>query len=122
MTKDDLPKYNPADSDEALLPPEKQLPDYKEALAEQPTQGAVGFYHKDSGLIKCFLSSPPDVKSEWLDVYTHPPKQWQGLSDFEISELWGKSQNDVEGVNFGFTTQEHFFAGMIEAKLREKNT
>jgi hypothetical protein len=49
-------------------------------------------------------------------------KQWQGLSDYEISELWGKSQNDVEGENLGFTTQEHFFAGMIEAKLKEKNT
>lgn len=30
MTKDDLPKCNPADRDEALLPPEKQLPEYKD--------------------------------------------------------------------------------------------
>ena len=54
------------------------------------------------------------------DIYK-PVKEWVGLSDAEISEIWYKSQNDIEGVNLGFTTQEHFFAGMIEAKLREKN-
>ena len=48
--------------------------------------------------------------------------EWQELSDYEICELWSKSQNDIEGTTLGFTTQEHFFAGMIEAKLKEKNT
>ena len=54
--------------------------------------------------------------------YTTPPsREWQSLSDYLISELWYKSQNDIEGVNLGFTTQEHFFAGLIDANLREKN-
>ena len=56
-------------------------------------------------------------------LYTTPPsREWQSLSDYLISELWYKSQNDIEGVNLGFTTQEHFFAGLIDANLREKNT
>jgi len=88
----------------------------KEALAEQPTQEPM-IIKQDNGMV---LKLGYDDLPNGTPFYTHP-KQWQGLSDFEISELWYKSQNDVEGVNLGFTTQEHFFAGMIEAKLKEKN-
>ena len=64
-----------------------------------------------------------DSKGNLVPLYTTPPpsREWVGLSEAEIGELWYKSQNDVEGVNLGFTTQEHFFAGLIDAKLREIN-
>ena len=63
-----------------------------------------------------------NARNELLDLIHPPPsREWQSLSDYLISELWYKSQNDIEGVNLGFTTQEHFFAGLIDANLREKN-
>jgi hypothetical protein len=96
----------------------------KDAL-EQPKQEPVAWMETYKGepnnveFTRAKLDGWSDNKKV-VPLYTHP-KEWQGLSDYEISELWYKSQNDVEGVNLGFTTQEHFFAGMIEAKLREKN-
>ena len=48
-------------------------------------------------------------------------KEWQSLSDDEINEYWYQSNNDVEGVRLGFTTQQHYFARAIEQALKEKN-
>lgn len=50
-----------------------------------------------------------------------PVKEWQSLSDAEINEYWYQSNNDVEGVRLGFTTQQHYFARAIEQALKEKN-
>jgi hypothetical protein len=36
------------------------------------------------------------------------------LSDDEINELWKESCEDVRGLNLGFTTQQHYFAWLIE--------
>jgi hypothetical protein len=50
-------------------------------------------------------------------LYTSPPKrEWVGLTDEEISDLWCK----VSNTDF-VTIDTHEFARAIEAKLREKN-
>lgn len=75
---------------------------------------AIGYFYREA-------ISHSEVKNG-IPIYTTPlTRKWVGLSDEKISELWYKSQNDVEGVNLGFTTQEHFFAGLIDTNLREKN-
>ena len=50
------------------------------------------------------------AKQPDIPLYTHPPKQWQGLSDDELEEL----SSEEELMFWGF-------ARAIEAKLREKN-
>ena len=86
---------------------------------EQPTQEAVAYQptsQEQSVMHQAMIRS-----SKLVHKATSPSREWQSLSDYLISELWYKSQNDIEGVNLGFTTQEHFFAGLIDANLREKN-
>ena len=97
----------------------KSIQACKEALAE--TQEPVLYI--DGGGLDGHATWAQAIRCQDTDIalYTTPSREWVELSEAEISELWYKSQNDVEGVNLGFTTQEHFFAGMIEAKLREKN-
>ena len=47
-------------------------------------------------------------------------REWVGLTDEEISDLWSWSQSrEAEETA---TTQQHAFAYAIEAKLKEKNT
>ena len=48
-----------------------------------------------------------------IPLYTHLPKQWQGLSDEEILRIDGLECVDEEYIKR--------FARAIEAKLREKN-
>ena len=36
-----------------------------------------------------------------------------------INELWQQSQNDVEGMRLGYTTQQHYFAALVAAAERE---
>ena len=66
---------------------------------------------------ECILSSPPDVKSEWLDVYTHPPKQWQGLSDDEYIDMIIKANTPMKST----PDMAVEFGRLLEAKLKEKN-
>ena len=60
MTKDDLPKCNPADRDEALLPPEKQLPDYK----EQPISHSC----RSDGVCKCEQPTKEEILGKVFDA------------------------------------------------------
>jgi hypothetical protein len=53
-------------------------------------------------------------------VYTHP-HQWQGLTDDEICDLWTLSDKDIDGIDLGYTTQQHYFAALVEQALKEKN-
>jgi hypothetical protein len=85
----------------------------KEALAEQPTQEPVAQVNEGMGGIEWFVKPMPDDTL----LYTHP-KQWQGLSDEDIDEIWGdSSKQGISGVDWLVR-----FARAIEAKLREKNT
>jgi hypothetical protein len=74
-------------------------------------------------------SGNPDVTMSWwhepplpvgTKLYTTPPaaqRQWVGLTDEEISDLWC----EVSNTDF-VTADTHVFARAIEAKLKEKNT
>ena len=131
MTKDEVLKMAIEHGFKRVIEPpceyykatEEQIEAFAKALAEQPTQEPVGFYHKDTGQLKVVLSSPPDLKSEWLDVYTHPPKEWQGLSDDEIGSVVDDALRDWEGSEAKYYGNVYsYLARAIEAKLREKNT
>ena len=59
-------------------------------------------------------------------LYTHPPKQWQGLSDDEITSLeydhvsYETFDEGEYGTEINIYTKE--FARAIEQALKEKNT
>ena len=129
MTKDDLPKCNPADRDEALLPPEKQLPEYKDGdcctegcikcdarkvlaesnlvkvlnvLAKEPNQACKEALEQPTAEQSLLVQLPVGYRYQ-----TPPSREWQSLSDAEIEELYGDCSIE-------------YFRD-IEAKLREKN-
>jgi hypothetical protein len=58
---------------------------------------------------------------EWarkvMALYTHPPKQWQGLSDEEIDDVW----NNVQKYGISLSGVNDKFIRAVEAKLKEKN-
>ena len=39
------------------------------------------------------------------------------MNDPKINELWDQSQNDAEGMQFGFSTQHHYFAELVRAQI-----
>jgi hypothetical protein len=49
------------------------------------------------------------IRKEALEQPAQKP-----LSDDEINKLWKESCKDVRGLNLGFTTQQHYFAWLIE--------
>jgi len=61
----------------------------------------------------CFVMEPDPPHT--VPLYTEP-KEWVGLTDEEISDLWCK----VSNTDF-VTADTHVFARDIEAKLKEKN-
>ena len=133
MTKDDLPKCNPADRDEALLPPEKQLPDYKDGdcctegcikcdarkvLAE--TQEPVAYVDEFGNfefIMQMWMEEEPNVI--WTPLYTSPPsREWVGLSDAEIEEVYEKVSAPMGERRI---YEVHTLAKALDAKLKEKN-
>jgi len=68
------------------------------------------------------LGLEPPVGSRWEiePLYTHPPRrEWQGLTDEEIRDLW--SWSATAEAERTATTQQHAFARAIEQALKEKN-
>ena len=64
---------------------------------------------------------PPPHHKRNQELYAMPPKrEWVGLTDEEISNLWSWSM--TREAELTATTQQHAFARAIEAKLKEKNT
>ena len=93
----------------------------KEALAEQPTQEPVLYIDQDGLDGHATWAQATRCQDSDIALYTHPPKQWQGLSDAEMSEIfasigWVEKDNNLRDLGF----YNHSMA--IEAKLREKNT
>ncbi len=86
----------------------KALNACKEALAEQPTQEPM-IVKQDNGIV---LKLGYDDLPNGTPFYTHPPKQWQGLSDDEITRLYVTLRNGSDHKDF---------ARAIEAKLKDKN-
>jgi hypothetical protein len=96
------------------------------AALEQPEQEPVAMcrtWHKGSDQHAELL--------DWMDalealpdgehhLYTHPRREWRGLAEEEIRDLWFWSAT-VEAERTA-TTQQHAFARAVEAKLKELNT
>jgi hypothetical protein len=63
----------------------------------------------------CFSDVALDANVGWVPLYTtpQPQREWVGLTDEEISQLW-------LGTSPYFNEED--FARAIEAKLKEKNT
>jgi len=77
----------------------------------QPEQEPVAWMHTTATGDIYFRKKPHDKVFSPQPVYTAPPqREWQGLTDEEIREIWGSYFS--RGVEF---------ARAIEAKLKEKN-
>jgi len=97
------------------------------AALEQPEQDPVACirtWHKKNGDQHAELWDWCDgigslPEGEHL-LYTHPPRrEWRGLTDAEIRDLW--SWSATAEAERTATTQQHAFARAIEAALKEKN-
>jgi hypothetical protein len=97
---------------------DKEIIACKEALAEQPTQEPVAWQALCGDNHYACGPAEMDLKGYHSDfwqrpLYTHPPKQWQGLSDEEYTEIrLSQEQEDNR-------TSE--MLRKVEAKLRERN-
>lgn len=92
----------------------------KKALAEAEKQ-EIGDYE-----IKAMLDDIEWYQQEQRKLIDRikelEKKEWQSLSDDEICDLWSESSNDVKGcIKLGYTTQQHYFASLIEQALKELN-
>lgn len=69
-----------------------------------------------------FQQDDIDALPVGTQLYTtpQPHREWIGLTDEEISNLWSWSM--THEAELTATTQQHAFARAIEAKLKEKNT
>ena len=94
----------------------------KEALEQPTTQEPVASRFKLSDGNYSLHNNQYDFGEP---LYTHPPKQWQGLSDDEITSLeydhvsYETFDEGEYGTEINIYTKE--FARAIEAKLKEKN-
>jgi len=78
----------------------------KEAL-EQPAQEPVGVVSWHEGTVMGSIFPSSNMPKDGDKLYTHP-KEWQGLSDYEIEEAF-------------VHTLPYEYGRAIEAKLKEKN-
>ena len=78
----------------------------KEAL-EQPAQEPVGVVSWHEGAVMGSILPSSNMPKDGDKLYTHP-KEWQGLSDYEIEEAF-------------VHTLPYEYGRAIEAKLKEKN-
>jgi len=80
----------------------------------QPAQEPVAWITPDGERFRIRFSAPTnEVPLGWDALYTTPPQRpWVGLTDEEIIKI----HDAWTGKNIGFIT------GLVEAKLKEKNT
>jgi hypothetical protein len=84
----------------------------RKALA-QPEPEPVAWGNK-KGEFKVHQEADDAFKSTAIPFYTAPPKrEWVGLTDEEIENLWEMAQ--------AWNAPKHFYI-LIAAKLKEKNT
>lgn len=97
----------------------ERVEQYRMQMAAIST-AAIGYWkegdniHQDYNTIA--LRDVAKLYAKYSELYTAPPKrEWQGLTDEEIENLWNSNNWDI----FGFVIP---FTQAIEAKLKEKNT
>ena len=95
--------------------------------AIEQAQEPVAWYDSKSGWTEFHLFKPvrkpsaPD--SEWLPLYTTPPRQWQRLTADEIWKCNAAPSGSAVEYHICMAHQNVLdFAEAIEAKLKEKNT
>ena len=42
------------------------------------------------------------------------------MTQDEITALWQQSMDDAEGMRLGHTTQQHYFAALVEQRVRSE--
>ena len=91
----------------------------------EPEPVAWTYQHEDTGLTMCVLTQQVEPGFEknnprWqksTPLYTAPPqREWQGLTDEEITWLWSLA------VEAKLENMPRHFARMVEENLKEKNT
>jgi hypothetical protein len=83
-------------------PREKMFHVHKSAIQENNFKEHVNFY------------TGPAPSEDFVTLYTAPPKrEWVGLTDEEIENLWEMAQ--------AWNAPKHFYI-LIAAKLKEKNS
>jgi hypothetical protein len=88
---------------------------------EKVEAAAVEMIETPLELIKSILLKHNAAMIEVMrDRLAQPEKEWQGLTDEEIRDLWSWAMT-AEAERTA-TTQQHAFARAIEDKLRSKNT
>ena len=76
---------------------------------QEPVAAWDGAYQFEIGNLSVYKNA----SSTWKLLYTTPPRrEWVGLTDDEIYDMYNEPRSDAEMVEF---------ARAIEAKLREKN-
>ncbi|CAB4122078.1 hypothetical protein UFOVP17_54 [uncultured Caudovirales phage] len=99
----------------------------KEAL-EQQDENDQHWYNEGYGqgkfdaLMDAELAQEPSPMVRHKNGNFSPAPVWQGLSDDEICDLWTLSDKDIDGIDLGYTTQQHYFAALVEQALKEKNS
>ena len=103
--------------------------DFTEYTAEQigelfwlePESSDVEIAAEQSDNYASFLAG---VSFARANLSAPPKREWVGLTDEEITNLWSWSMTREAELFQPFTasTQQHAFARAIEAKLKEKNT
>ena len=78
---------------------------------EQPEQEPVAVFDEQQGSPVLLASAP--MLSDGQPLYTHPPREWVGLTEGDIWTLAANTMDSVLG--------RLHFARAIEAKLKEKN-
>ena len=74
----------------------------------------------DSAVEADKIRAARDAGLSVVPLYTAPPqREWQGLTDEEVRDLWSWSMT-AEAERTA-NTQQHAFARAIEAKLKDKN-
>ena len=99
---------------QALHDENERLGLYKEAYAQseqEPVAMWDGKYQIEFGNLSAYKHG----EHSWIPLYTSPQRTWVGLTDEEVSEVFG---GDIHAEHSG----ELRFVRAIEAKLKELNT
>jgi hypothetical protein len=102
------------ESDCSHIPWCRNRVDCQRAALKQPEQEPVAWLTDVQTMYFDKEDARRDCDGFIQPLYTHPPREWVGLTDEERTNLWW--QVDMKDM------PEHGYGKAIEAKLKEKNT
>jgi hypothetical protein len=106
----------------------RRIEELRAAILQVERQEPMAWFTEDHREDKSATTYSKKMSERWKEkgwpvtpLYTTPlQREWQGLTDKEIRDLWSWSMT-AEAERTA-NTQQHAFARAIEAKLKEKNT